>query len=83
MRLHGLICAVICGIPAVGIIYDPKVESFCRDMGIPAIRVSQLSSEKLVKLIYDNTDKENTYKEKSLALSRRYIKSLDILLEAI
>ncbi|MEA3505903.1 MAG: polysaccharide pyruvyl transferase family protein, partial [Elusimicrobiota bacterium] len=82
MRLHSLMCAAICGLPAVGIIYDPKVESFCRDMGIPAIQVSELSPENLVKLINENKDKDNSYKEKSLALRRRYIRSLDIIFGA-
>ena len=34
-RLHGLVCAAACGIPALGVAYDPKVSAFCEEMGYP------------------------------------------------
>lgn len=35
VRLHGLILAAIAGLPSIGIAYDPKVESFAQEAGIP------------------------------------------------
>jgi polysaccharide pyruvyl transferase CsaB len=35
MRLHALIFAVAAGVPALGLSYDPKVTSFCREAGLP------------------------------------------------
>ncbi|MCH7472344.1 polysaccharide pyruvyl transferase family protein [bacterium] len=34
-RLHGLVCAAAHGIPALGVAYDPKVVSFCTEVGYP------------------------------------------------
>lgn len=34
-RLHGLVTAAAHGKPALGIAYDPKVQSFCCEMGYP------------------------------------------------
>jgi polysaccharide pyruvyl transferase CsaB len=35
-RYHGLIAALIAGVPFVGIGDDPKIQSFCREAGMPA-----------------------------------------------
>ncbi|MGI6551886.1 MAG: polysaccharide pyruvyl transferase CsaB [Bacillota bacterium] len=35
MRLHALIMAFVMGVPLVGISYDPKVDSFLKDAGLP------------------------------------------------
>lgn len=36
MRLHTLIMAASQGVPAAGIVYDPKVAGFLKDMGLPS-----------------------------------------------
>ncbi|WP_347489301.1 polysaccharide pyruvyl transferase CsaB [Desulfoscipio sp. XC116] len=36
MRLHALIFAAVCGVPPVGIAYDPKVERFLSRLGLAA-----------------------------------------------
>ncbi len=37
MRLHALIFSSVFGVPFVGIDYDPKVASFCREAGMPCV----------------------------------------------
>jgi polysaccharide pyruvyl transferase CsaB len=34
-RLHGMVTAAACGIPALGVAYDPKVSVFCNEVGFP------------------------------------------------
>jgi polysaccharide pyruvyl transferase CsaB len=34
-RLHGVIAAAAHGVPALGVAYDPKVESCCESLGLP------------------------------------------------
>lgn len=41
VRLHGLILAAIAGLPSIGFAYDPKVESFAQEAGIPLATSSQ------------------------------------------
>lgn len=43
MRLHFLILAVLFDVPAIGIVYDPKVESFCRKFNLPFVQLNELA----------------------------------------
>ncbi len=48
VRLHALIDAVATGVPLVGLSYDPKVEGFCRRIGVGRILpLSSLSADRL------------------------------------
>lgn len=50
MRLHSLIMSFVMGVPLVGISYDPKVDSFLKDVGLPlAGRVETLDFGVLVE----------------------------------
>jgi len=52
MRLHSLIFAALNKVPMIGIIYDPKVESFLNIVGQPSGgQVSNLRKDKLINLI--------------------------------
>lgn len=51
MRLHGLTFALAGGAPGGGISYDPKVESFCREAGLPVLSLEALDAEGLCRLI--------------------------------
>lgn len=52
MRLHSLIFAVIQAIPAVALVYDPKVESFSNLTGIPSAGcVTAITSDQIVESV--------------------------------
>lgn len=51
MRLHALIFAAVCGVPPLGIVYDPKVERFLKRIGVaPAGSPEETKSEALVHM---------------------------------
>ena len=50
MRLHALIFAAIAGVPMVGLGYDPKINSFLSQIGMPqALSIENLKAEDLTK----------------------------------
>ncbi|WP_041285020.1 polysaccharide pyruvyl transferase CsaB [Desulfoscipio gibsoniae] len=50
MRLHALIFAAVCGVPPVGIAYDPKVERFLSRLGLaPAGKPAEIESQALAQ----------------------------------
>ena len=51
MRLHGAIFAFGEGIPCAGIAYDPKVNSFCREAGLPCEALSNVTETSLRRLL--------------------------------
>jgi polysaccharide pyruvyl transferase CsaB len=52
MRLHSLINGAVAGIPLVGISYDPKIDRFLQQIGLPSLNsVDDLNSETLVELV--------------------------------
>ena len=51
MRLHGLVFALRDGAPALGISYDPKVASFCRESGLPCLALGEVSGPALCRSI--------------------------------
>ena len=50
MRLHGLVFALRDGAQALGVSYDPKVSSFCRDAGFPCIDLEHVTEDRLCAL---------------------------------
>ncbi len=51
MRLHGLIFALRDGTPAIGMSYDPKVASFCREAKLPWVDLEDITSRGLCALV--------------------------------
>ena len=64
MRLHSLIMAATNMIPAVGIVYDPKIYNFCQIVGYSAIPsvTSLQETDYLYETIMNVWDKQNLYK---------------------
>jgi len=52
-RLHSLILACKFGIPAVGLSYDPKVDSFCKAASSPCLPAGSDFAESVVKLAFE------------------------------
>jgi len=71
MRLHALIFAAIAGTPMLGIGYDPKVNAFLAQMGMPLSSDSALVSEKeLVEQGLRLWEERDSIKEKLLEKSK-------------
>lgn len=51
MRLHGLIFALQGGVPAAGVSYDPKVDAFCQEAGLPMAALEAATGDNLRELI--------------------------------
>jgi len=57
MRLHSLIFAAAAGVPSIGISYDPKVESFLKQVGqVNAGGVEHMDYERLRDAVFDAMD---------------------------
>jgi polysaccharide pyruvyl transferase CsaB len=65
MRLHALIFAARMGVPAVGIVYDPKTKSFLDRMGMPSCGdVASFTAEKAVATMQMVLDERESYAER-------------------
>lgn len=65
MRLHTLIFAAVKNIPMLGVIYDPKVEYYLRELEMPVagdVRDSHLDSEYIVNKTNEIFENINDYK---------------------
>lgn len=51
MRLHFLIFTVMSGVPAVGLGYDPKVERFMSEVGLPTLPVAGITAGDLQRAV--------------------------------
>ena len=50
MRLHALVFALRDGVPAGGVSYDPKVDAFCGEAGLPMAALEDVTAEDLCEL---------------------------------
>ncbi len=78
-RLHALVAAVICGVPAVGLSYDPKISSFCEYMGIPFIPADSVTSGELYRAMLRAADSGGYPVRKLGALRERLKESWEAL----
>lgn len=65
MRLHTLIFAAVKNIPMVGIIYDPKIEYYLKELDMPEggdVRSEKLDSDKISSITLDIFENMNKYK---------------------
>lgn len=66
MRLHTLIFAAVKNIPMVGIIYDPKIEYYLKELDMPEggdVRKEKLDSDKITSLTLDIFENMDKYRE--------------------
>ena len=86
MRLHSLIFAAVQNVPMMGIIYDPKIEYYLKELDMPEVgdvRKELLDPDKIVKYSEEITENLTLYKEKLLKSSeimKKKAKENDILL---
>ena len=67
MRLHTLIFAAVKNVPMLGIIYDPKVEYYLRELDMPEagdVRTKRLNSDEIAAKAVDVFKNMDTYKQK-------------------
>lgn len=66
MRLHTLIFAAVKNIPMVGIVYDPKIEYYLKELDMPEggdVRKEKLDSDKIAELTLDIFENMDRYRE--------------------
>ena len=67
MRLHTLIFAAVKNVPMLGIIYDPKVEYYLRELDMPEagdVRTKRLNSDEIAAKAVDVFKNMDAYKQK-------------------
>ncbi|MCD7769928.1 MAG: polysaccharide pyruvyl transferase CsaB [Oscillospiraceae bacterium] len=70
IRLHGLIFALRAGVPAAGVSYDPKVDAFCREAGLPSLSLEDVTGDGLCRLIDQAMDLDGETLSRSLSQLR-------------
>jgi len=79
MRLHALMLGVLSGVPTIGVNYDPKVEYFCRFMGIPYLEKYDVKCSRLRTIYREVAGVSDNREERIAILSGRLENSLKIL----
>ncbi|MGM0441801.1 MAG: polysaccharide pyruvyl transferase CsaB [Elusimicrobiota bacterium] len=79
MRLHSLMLGAKLNLSMLGIVYDPKVETFCKYMNIPRIKIDHITPERLINKIQNNYGNTPDYREKITLLEKRLNQSWNIL----
>jgi polysaccharide pyruvyl transferase WcaK-like protein len=66
MRVHSLILASAMEVPVIGLVYAPKVRSFCKLLGLPSqsIELEEINSGRLYPLVLSTWEKKEEIKEK-------------------
>ncbi len=80
MRLHSLIFAAVQNVPMVGIIYDPKIEYYLKELDMPEggdVRSERLDSNKIYSQVCDIFDNMEKYKACLKAKADTMIKKAD------
>ncbi len=75
MRFHGVIYSSIASSPAVGLSYDKKVSSICRELGLDFIKTEDIRFEDLVTMaegiVQDYEEKKNIINKNVIKLKEK------------
>jgi polysaccharide pyruvyl transferase WcaK-like protein len=86
MRLHSLVMAAVCGLPVVGISYDPKVDRFLRLIGAPpALGVHDIGRKDLFMMAKARMRAGQTAEERSVMadLKKRALQSAQLAIRCL
>ena len=88
MRLHTLIFAARMAVPALGLVYDPKVASYLEELGLPAAGdVERFDGQEAIRranaLMADYDNVLARLREKSAQLSQAAEENEQLLLELL
>jgi len=63
MRLHSLILASMAAVPFVGLSYDPKIDRFCGQAGLPCLTIDRLGAGDVIRLLTEVYDSRESVSE--------------------
>ena len=87
MRLHGGILATACGVPCIMLSYDPKVQAFAKEAGVPCLSMNNLTPDRVLEAVQVLIKDHDGAKQRTLLakekLAKLAQKNVDLVLERL